>query len=271
MTRRYLTNLADVLRSAGLTVTEVPGWQTRARSTGGYPAGLPTAVMIHHTASRPASDGQRDVDYIISGSPVAPISNLYTDRKGAVWVCAAGATNTNGPGADTWGGGVPANRMNEYAIGNEIANDGVGEPYPLAQQEAVMRSTVALCAAYGISTNSVRGHFEWTSRKIDPSGPSKWALRGGKWNMTAFRNDVVTGLLPPIPPTEPLKDDPMLYIATPAYPGKTDASEWWAVFASGVVRRAVSSDVKFAQTAGVPLIAQDSLEHDQYLRSIAAG
>lgn len=261
MTRRYLTDLADVLRAAGVTVIEVAGWQTRARSTGGYSDGLPTAVMIHHTASKPGSDGQRDVDYIISGSPVAPIANLYTDRKGTVWVCAAGATNTNGAGADTWGGGVPVNRMNEYAIGNEIANDGVGEPYPIAQQSAVLRSTVALCAHYGIAPSNVRAHFEWTSRKIDPSGPSAWAPSGGKWNMAAFRSDVTAALIPPIPPPN---GDTMLYIAKPTYAGADAGTPWLAVFESGQIRRALNADVKYAQANGVAIIDQDSREQHEY-------
>ena len=211
MGARYLTDLADVLRAAGLTVREVSGWERRARGTGGYAEGAPSSIMLHHTASKPATDGPNDVSYIISGSSVAPIANLYTDRKGVIWVCAAGATNTNGTGTDTWGGGVPANRMNEYAIGNEIANDGIGEPYPLVQQDAVLRSTIAICDHYGIPTNNVRGHFEWTSRKIDPSGPSKWAPYGGKWAMDALRRDVddALGATKPQPPT-PSKDTDMI-------------------------------------------------------------
>jgi hypothetical protein len=61
----------------------------------------------------------------------------------------------------------------------------------------------------------------------------------------------------------------MLYIAVAAYPGHTDTSEWWAVFESGAVRRAVNSDVAYAAGAGVPLVDQDSKEHDDYLRTIA--
>lgn len=225
---RYLTDLADVLRAAGLAVVEVPGWQTRARGTGGYAPGLPSHLMVHHTASRPASDGQRDVDYIIAGSSVAPIANIYTDRNGVVWACAAGATNTNGAGSDTWGGGVPANRMNEYAIGNEIANDGVGEPYPLAQQESVLRSSVAICAAYGISTNNVRGHFEWTSRKIDPSGPSRWAPYGGKWSMNLFRHHVDVALVTP-PPTPPMQGE----IEMIAVDHKPNTPQWTSLTFTG--------------------------------------
>lgn len=212
MTGRYLTDLADVLRAAGLTVVEVDGWQTRARSSGGYANGRPTHVMVHHTASPRKTDGQSDVNYIVSGSPVKPVANIYTDRKGVVWVCAAGATNTNGQGGPL--DGVPADQMNVYAIGNEIANDGVGEPYPAEQQQSVLKSTAALCKAYGIRVDHVRAHFEWApGRKIDPSGPSMWAA-SGKWDMDEFREDVAATMSPPIQPPPPLPqgDDDMAYL-----------------------------------------------------------
>jgi hypothetical protein len=207
MGSRYLTDLASVLEAAGLTVVEVPEWETRARRTGGYTQGAPTTLMVHHTASPARNDGRSDVDYIVSGGRYPPISNLYTSRTGTIWVCAAGATNTNGKGTDTWGGGVPADRMNEYAISNEIANDGKGEPYTEAQQDAVLRSSVALCARYSIAPHMVRAHFEWApSRKIDPSGPSRWSQTGGLWNMDAFRTDITTALTPPEePPMNPMK------------------------------------------------------------------
>jgi hypothetical protein len=208
---RYLTDLADVLRAAGLTVIEVDGWETRARSSGGYADGRPTHLLVHHTASPQRTDGQRDVDYIVSGSPVKPVANIYTDRQGVVWVCAAGATNTNGRGGPL--DGVPADSMNLYAISNEIANTGTGEPYPAVQQQSVLTSSAAICRAYGIDVDNVRGHFEWTSRKIDPSGPSMWAA-SGKWDMDEFRADVAATLAAQTttPPTTDDEDDAMFRI-----------------------------------------------------------
>jgi hypothetical protein len=160
--------------------------------------------MVHHTASSPRSDGQSDVNYIISGSPVAPISNLYLDRSGTAWVCAGGPTNTNGAGGPL--GTVPKDQMNAHAIGIEIANTGVGEPYPTVQQDAVVKMVRALCSRYGIS--QVFSHFEWApGRKIDPTGPSRWSPQGGKWNMDAFRTEVFT--------TPPPQELPMKYYALP--------------------------------------------------------
>jgi hypothetical protein len=188
---RYLTDLADVLRRAGLTVTEVDGWQTRSRSSGGYDSGRPTHVMVHHTASGPSSDGWPDVNYMTYSSDNRPVANLYVNRAGAWWVMAAGATNTNGKGGPV--DGCPADSMNTHAIGIEAGNNGTGEPWPPAQQEAYTTAVAALCDAYDIPTGRVLSHAEWApDRKIDPAGPSRWAP-SGTWPMDPFRADVAAG------------------------------------------------------------------------------
>jgi hypothetical protein len=187
---RFLTDLADVCKSAGLAVVEQPGWQTRARGSGGFDTGRPTHVMVHHTASPRSWDGKRDADYITYDDSDAPLANLYLDRSGMVWVLAAGATNTNGKGHDYWGGGVPDNSMNSYAIGIEAGNEGTGEQWPNAQQDAYLRLSNALCLRYAISVEHVRGHFEWApDRKIDPAGNSRYASGGASWDMNRFRAD----------------------------------------------------------------------------------
>jgi hypothetical protein len=180
----YLTDLADVVRRAGLVVQEEPGWQTRARSSGGYSSGRPTHVMVHHTASGASSDGQPDVNYMCYSSENKPVANLYLSRSGKVWIMAAGATNTNGKGGPI--DNVPADSMNTYAIGIEAGNNGVGELWPMAQQDAYLKLVNALKSAYGIS--NVRSHWEYApGRKIDPAGSSQWASGSASWNMDAFR------------------------------------------------------------------------------------
>lgn len=203
MSGRYLTDLADVVRRAGLVVQEEPGWQTRARSSGGYGSGRPTHVMVHHTASGPSSDGQADVNYCCYGSDSRPVANLYLARSGKVWIMAAGATNTNGQGQDSWGGGVPDDSMNTHAIGIEAANGGTGEEWPTAQQDAYLVLVSALCGAYAIPLGQVRAHFEWApGRKIDPAGNSRYATGGASWRMDQFRGDVLEGAAPTPPPEE---------------------------------------------------------------------
>jgi N-acetylmuramoyl-L-alanine amidase len=203
----FLASLADVVRSAGLPCIEVGGWRTRTRSSSpdGYQLGRPDHVMVHHSASNAATDGQADVNYIIS-APTAPISNLYLDRKGQVWVIAAGPTNTNGKGSAPWTTIVPPDAMNVHAIGIEAANNGVGEPWPHVQQDAYVRLCAALCVAYRISTYHVRGHMEWApGRKIDPAGSSAFATGSASWDMGQFRASVERALAPV--PTPPPTDD----------------------------------------------------------------
>jgi hypothetical protein len=193
---RYLTDLAGVVRAAGITVQEEPGWQTRARSSGGYDSGRPDHVMIHHTASGPSSDGQADVNYMCYSSDNRPIANLYLSRSGKVWVMAAGATNTNGSGRCPHCG--TTDNMNSRAIGIEPANDGVGEPWAAVQQDVYVRLTSVLCGHYAIANAAVIAHLEYAAgRKIDPAGQSRYASGAASWAMGRFRADCAAGGGPP--------------------------------------------------------------------------
>ena len=267
MGSRYLTDLANVVRGAGLVVQEEPGWQTRARGSGGYESGRPTSIMVHHTASNPGSDGQADVDYCCHVSGDAPLANLYLSRAGKVWVMAAGATNTNGAGDDTWGGGVPDDSMNTYAIGIEAANNGTGEPWPQPQQEAYSRLVQALQDAYGVSTNNVREHAEWApGRKIDPAGPSRWA-GSGTWAGDRFRDDVAAGWPGGTTPPPPIvmEDEPMDYLRV--YKNGTE----YATFArSGITVTAIGTAVLNADvpTRGSPAPPTRSSSDANCLKSL---
>ena len=220
MGSRYLTDLGDVLRRAGLTVIELDGWQTRARGSGGYDDGRPSVVMVHHTASPPSSSGEPDALYCALYDEDAPLSNLCLDRDGVWWILAAGATNTNGAGGPL--AGVPVDSMNSHAIGIE-ANGGYGDAWPAVQTNAYVAGVAALCQAYGIG--DVFAHFEWApSRKIDPAGPSPWATGDESWNMDDFRADVDAGVPTdpgpgPGPGPEP-KDDEMVWRVAKSDEGK---------------------------------------------------
>ena len=196
----WLTWLADALRSAGLNVVEYPGWQSRARSSGAFAAGKPYCVMWHHTASNPGSDGQADADYIAENSEDAPISNLYIDRSGTVWVLAAGATNTNGKGKSLGfsRGTVPADSMNTHALGIEVANNGVGEIWPEVQVNAFFTASNTVNAYLGNQPEDVATHNLYApDRKIDPATASAvqgpWRPRSvtssGSWSRDDIANE----------------------------------------------------------------------------------
>lgn len=187
---RYLTEMAEVLVSAGLDVKEYDGWKRRARGSGGLGKG-PLGIVVHHTASPLSANGKRDADYIAKQDKNSPISNLYLDRQGTWWVLAAGATNTNGRGGP-WGP-IAKNRANQGVIGIEAGNNGTGEPWPRAQQDSYVRGVAALADRYGITTDNILSHAEWSpSRKIDPAGPSRFGSinRLKTWDMDVFRKAV---------------------------------------------------------------------------------
>lgn len=170
MGSNYLTQLANWCRSEGFVVNEVDGWQHRARSSGGYENGRPWCVMWHHTAS--STSPQNDINYMCYGSPDAPLANILVARDGVVHVMAGGCTNTNGKGKSIAfsKGTVPADSMNTYAVGVEIANNGVGEQYPQAQIDAMFRLNNMLAARLGLQPNDCCTHnFYAPDRKIDPA------------------------------------------------------------------------------------------------------
>lgn len=222
MGARYLTDLGDVLTAAGLDVVLVDGWQTRSRSSGGYDGDRPWCAMWHHTASQASAQG--DVDYICSGSPDAPLANLYLARDGEVWICAAGATNTNGKGDAQMmtRGVIPADSMNTHAIGIEAANNGVGEQWPQVQIDAYFTINNALANAYGLAPDDCCTHHQYApDRKIDPATANAvkgvWQPRSinssGTWNVDDVRDEcwIRAGTPGPQPPTPtpPTAEDDM--------------------------------------------------------------
>ena len=272
MSGTYLTWLADELRSAGCNVVEYQGWQTRARSSGGY-SSPPLCVMWHHTASN--TSPANDASYMCNGSSDRPIANILIARNGEVWVLAAGATNTNGKGGPlTFSRGTcPADSMNTRAIGVEIANTGTGEQYPQAQVDAMFKVSNACNRKVGNQPTDVASHNLWApSRKIDPAtcnvaGP--WKPRSttssGTWSTDDIRAECAqrwSGGTGPIP-IPPSGDD----VAEKICVRSTDGQPWVTDFASYATaitedQAARGRDMRGYQVAGdsgpFPLDDQDS-------------
>jgi hypothetical protein len=201
----YLTWLADDLEAAGLQVVRYAGWTTRARRSGGY-ADTPLCVMWHHTAS--STTASNDAYYMCHTSASRPICNVLVARSGEVWVLAAGATNTNGSGRSLAfsQGMVPTNRMNEWAVGMELANNGVGQPYPQVQIDAAFTVSNRVNQRLGGKPTDVATHAHYApDRKIDPAMATavqgSWQPRGinrnGTWNLEDLRNECARRSPPP--------------------------------------------------------------------------
>lgn len=233
MTGIYYPQLLDVLAAAGVpcAVADVnAGWETRARSSGGFPA-APLCVFWHHTAS--STSPQNDLSYMVNGSPDAPVGNMLLDRDGVVWPVAAGASNCAGKGGPSTfsRGTIPLDQGNTHGWQIEAANNGVGEAWPSAQLDSYFAASNALNVLFGNQPTDLIGHAHYTSRKIDPAtadavgGPWRPSSvnTSGTWNLDDIRAEAAAraGITPipvppgpgpgpgPTPPITPIEDDDM--------------------------------------------------------------
>ena len=172
-----VTNLADILRAAGLNVTEVDGWKTRAHG----PLTEIRGIVCHHTAGAPTGD-YPSLPIVRDGRPdlPGPLAQLGLGRSGTWFAIAAGLSYHAGVVLQ------PDIFSNQYAIGVEA--EGIGIPptdsghiyWPEVQWESYVRGVRALKNAFKVPTEHVQGHKEVCSppgRKIDPN-----------FSMQEFRN-----------------------------------------------------------------------------------
>jgi len=226
MTNHYLTDLADVLRDAGLKVVEVPGWKTRGRphSTGSFD---PVGNLWHHTGAKDVNPNsiEDDRDYAewlaeIGRSDLpAPLCQLSVARDGTIFVCAAGRGNHAGAAKAT--GPVRAGDGNALYIGWECHNSG-SEGWSKAQYDAMVRAAAATSRHYGWTAEHNRAHKETSSTgKWDP----------GQLDMTDFREDVRTAMTPkPAGPTKAQRKKARQKLETVAVwlDQRGIGGSWWA-------------------------------------------
>ncbi len=167
----YLTQLARVLRAAGLDVVEVDGWRTRGH--GGMHDEIRT-LTFHHTAG-PREGDYPSLDVVRDGRKGlrGPLAHLGLGRSGKVYVIAAGLC---------WHAGQSRHIdfTNGYSIGVEAENTGTGQEWPDAQVDAAVTLFAALALEFKLTAADVLGHKETCSpvgRKPDPAGISMDAFR----------------------------------------------------------------------------------------------
>lgn len=178
----YLTDLASVLRKAGLNVIEVSGWKTRGHGGMNKPRG----IIWHHTATPARAEGNYpSLGTVTHGRKdlKGPLANLGLGRDGTWYVIAAGQAWHAGSGS------YPGLSGNIDTIGIEAEHPGTaGHPWPKKQLESYRKGSAALAKHYGIPASKVIGHKEWTTRKVDPYGLNMSVERShvakymsGKW------------------------------------------------------------------------------------------
>lgn len=225
--------LADVLRGAGLTVVETNGWLGRGRELDAV-----EGVVMHHTASPRASSLQTNLYVVTNGNGVGPgpIAQCLIWRDGACYLVADGKANHAGAGGP-WGW-LPLSppgqlsTANARTIGFECVNDGVGEPWPVAQVIAMELAASAVLRHIGQDESRCLMHSEWApGRKIDPAGPNaRVALKPGSltWSGDSFRDRVASWLTPvaPPPPTPTPSEVTRMFIIVGNDNDRADPRRW---------------------------------------------
>lgn len=171
-----VTDLADVLRAAGVRVSEVPGWKIASHR----PMLAVKGVICHHTAGPPRATGTPSLSVVIHGRPdvSGPLCNIYLAPDGTAYTVAAGRANHAGVGQFV---GITDGGSNFLGIEAENAGDG-RDPWLAVQMDAYVHICAALAKHYRFPAAMVIGHKEWAmprGRKIDPS-----------FDMGAFRTRV---------------------------------------------------------------------------------
>lgn len=172
--------LPEVLRAAGLTVHEYPGWRERGHGDFGTIWG----IVCHHTGSYGET-----AKGIAEHPQLGLASQLYLSRDGEYTICGAGVAWHAGEGSYP---GLPDDAANQYTIGIEAANDGGGTPglphryddvWSDAQYNAYVRGVAAILEHLGQPTGHAIGHKEWAGTE-----QGKWDP--GAIDMDIFRADV---------------------------------------------------------------------------------
>lgn len=210
--------LIAVLRTAGLTVVEHPGWRTHNRNHAGA-WGPVHGVMIHHTVSSGASSSV-ELCYNGYAELPGPLCHGVITKDGSIHLVGNGRANHAGGGDPNVLAAVIDERYNDrppdthqhqgstgaidgnpHFYGFECINLGNGtDPWPAAQVSAITKLSAALCRAHGWSEKSVIGHSEWSDWKNDPRGP-------GMPTMTSLRTEVKARLAGT--PTDTADEDTM--------------------------------------------------------------
>lgn len=174
------TWLADVLRAAGLTVHEEPGWKTRDVNDG--TTFSPRGIIIHETRGSRTSTDAGEINVLVNGREglSGPIAQLYLSRSGEWWTIAAGKCHHVKAG---WAG--PFKGLGNTNLLGVEAQHADGEPWTDVQYRSYVRGVAAIQDYTGWRIAGHKEHQPYpappgeTSTKTDPL-----------FNMDTFREDV---------------------------------------------------------------------------------
>lgn len=169
----WLTDLADILRSAGVEVQEMKytrgPYEGRSWKHVGFNGqGLTEfrGVMLHHDASPPGDSPGALVWCMYM--EIAPAAAIWVDRRGKWFLYAAGLSNHAGVGSSAL---APNSTGNQYYLGIETDHT-TGERWPKAQLDSIRRGIAAIMKAYNLDPKvALEFHKTYApGRKDDPDG-----------------------------------------------------------------------------------------------------
>lgn len=204
------TKFLEIMRAEGLSVSQpYSDWKTRGRDAAtGKTFGPVHGVVIHHTAGadslKVVHDGTGDLPgplchgHLPKTGVLNAISVHRANHAGTFAQNAYDAMLNESPTHPRPSASEPVD-ANDSTYGLEVENKGDGkDQYPWKQYVAIVKFATAICRYYGWSQDSVIGHKEGTTRKIDPKGPVVGP--DGKvfdFTMDRFRKDVKAALALP--------------------------------------------------------------------------
>lgn len=209
MSQVWLTELADVLRAAGVPVIEesyalgrYKGRSWKQVGFGGQGLTSFSFILWHHDASS-VGDSPGALDWMkywardgaVDVTPAAAVwvcSGCHGKHASGTWhVYAAGLSNHAGRGCNGWGVG---GSMNAHSLGIETDHT-FGESWEGDRKQAQLSSlrlgTAAIFVAYNLNpTPALLLHKTWTDGGVDGVPFAKWTYEGG----TRGRKNDIDGL-----------------------------------------------------------------------------
>lgn len=175
----WLTDLADILRKAGVPVKEMVYEQGKRKGMHWKQVGFNNrglsefrGIMWHHDAS-PPGDSPGALSWCMywandNGYDLTPAASIWVDRYGTWWIYAAGLSNHAGRGSSPL---APNNTGNQYFLGIET-DHGMNEVWPDRQINSLRVGTAAIMRAYKLDPlKALEFHKSYApGRKPDPDG-----------------------------------------------------------------------------------------------------
>lgn len=177
--------LAEVLRAAGISVVEEPGWLTNNRNHRGA-WGEVEGILHHHTVTSgdTAAQTRASVDLCFNGHSElpGPLCHGVITKAGTIHLVGNGRANHAGLGDEDVFRAMLAGRPlprpdnnsrdgNRLLYGFESINRGDGkDPWPREQLRAMDLASAAICAEHDWPVTRSIFHLNWQSGKVDPRG-----------------------------------------------------------------------------------------------------